>query len=282
MAYCYAMLGFEIFAAIPPLEAMQQAKAAANQALALDPSLAEAHGARAAIAVLYDWDWTLAEREFEQALSLGARSSVFHVWHALFLIAMGRYDESLRVVTSALSLDPLHLGLHLTFGRALVYARRYQEALAKFRATLEMEPLYVPTHWEIGRVYYLMRMYSESAAVLEQAIQLTGRAPLLLMYAGAAYAMLGKRDLALGIVAELREIAKQRYLSPLYEANVLGALGDLEEHFRLIEHAYEMRSAWMMFTRADPIWDPLREDPRYLALLKKLRLDSPASPASPQ
>jgi serine/threonine protein kinase/Tfp pilus assembly protein PilF len=275
MAYGYALLAFDSFGAMPPLEAMPHAKAAASRALELDPLLPEAHGSRAVIAALYDWDWTLAESEFERALSLGARSSGFHLWHALFLIAMGRCDESLRVVTSALSLDPLHLGLHLTVGRSHVYARRYEEALVKFRATLEMEPLYVQTHWEIGRVYYLMEKYSESAAVLEEGMRLTGRVPLLLMYAGATYARLGERDLARDIVAELRAIAKQRYLTPLYEANILAALGDREEHFRLIEQAYEMRSGWLIFTRADPIWDShsLRADPRYLALLKKLRLD---------
>jgi serine/threonine-protein kinase len=272
-AYCQALLAFDSFGAMSPREAMPRAKAAVSRALELDPMLPEAHGSRAIIATLYDWDWTLAASEFERALSLGAKSSGFHLWHALFLIAMGRFDESLQVVTSALSLDPIHLGLHLTFGRAHLYARRYQEALAKFRSTLEMEPSYMLTHWEIGRVHYLTERYSESAAALEEGMRLSGRAPLLLMYAGAAYAGLGERGLARDIASEIRAISTQRHLSPLYEANVLRALGDLEEHFRLVEQAYEMRSGWMMFTRADPIWDPLREDPRYLALLKKLKLD---------
>jgi eukaryotic-like serine/threonine-protein kinase len=273
MAYCQAMVAFDSFGAMPPREVMPYAKAAVSRALELDPQLPEAHGSRAVIATLYDWDWTLAENEFERALSLGAKASGFHLWHALFLSAMGRFDESLQVVTSALSLDPIHLGLHLTFGRAHLHARRYQEALAKFRATLEMEPSYMQTHWEIGRVHYLMEEYSESAAVLEDGMRLAGRSPLLLMYAGAAYARLGKRDLARDIASEIRAISTQRHLSPLYEANVLGALGDLDEYFRLIEQAYVMRSGWMMFTRADPIWDPLRDDPRYIALLEKLKLD---------
>ena len=273
MAYCQALLTFDSFGTMPPREAMPGAKAAVSRALELDPLLPDAHVARAVIAALYDWDWTLAAGEFERALGLGARSSGFHLWHALFLIAMGRFDESLHVVTSALSLDPIHLGLHLTFGRAHVYARRYQEALAKFRATLEMEPSYMQSHWEIGRVYYLMEKYPEAAAALEEGMRLAGRAPLLLMYAGAAYARLGKRALARGIASEIRAISAQRHLSPLYEANVIGALGDLEEYFGLVEQAYEMRSGWMMFTRVDPIWDPLRKDPRYLALLKQLKLD---------
>jgi serine/threonine-protein kinase len=273
MAYCQALVAFDSFGAMPPREVMPYAKAAVSRALELDPQLPEAHGSRAVIATVYDWDWALAESEFERALSLGARTSGFHLWHALFLSAMGRFGESLQVVTSALSLDPIHLGLHLTFGRAHLYARRYQAALAKFRATLEMEPSYMLTHWEIGRVHYLMEEYAESAAILEDGMRLAGRAPLLLMYAGAAYARLGKRDLARDIASEIRAISTQRHLSPLYEANVLGALGDLDEYFRLIEQAYVMRSGWMMFTRADPIWDPLRADPRYLALLAKLKLD---------
>jgi tetratricopeptide (TPR) repeat protein len=116
-------------------------------------------------------------------------------------------------------------------------------------------------------------MHAESAAILEQGMQLIGRAPILLMYAGSAYAKLGRRERALDIVRELREVAAQRYLSPMYEAHVLASVGDLEGTFDLFDRAYELRSGWLIFLRAEPAWDPLRGHPRYLALLKKLRLD---------
>jgi tetratricopeptide (TPR) repeat protein len=143
----------------------------------------------------------------------------------------------------------------------------------RFRATLEMEPRYVPTLWEIGRTYYLMERYSESAAAVEEGMSLAGRDPILLMYAGSAYAMLGEREMARGIAAELRAISERRYLSPLYESHVLRALGEREAADKLIDRAYELRSGWLIFTRTDPIWDPLRAEPSYLALLKKLKLD---------
>jgi serine/threonine-protein kinase len=273
LAYCLAMAGFDTFGALSPLEAMPQAQAAVSKALELDPMLPEAHGAQAVIAALFHWDWALAEREFDRTLALGGKLAPTHPLHALFLSAMGRHEESLRVVAAALAFDPLSLGLHLTMGRSLVWARRYREALPKFLATLEMEPTYAPTYWELGRVYQLMRMYPESAAILEQGIQLIGRAPILLMYAGSAYASLGERERALEIASELRGIAGQRYLSPLYEAHILAALGDLEGTFELFERAYELRSGWLIFARAEPVWDPLRSHPRYLALLKKLRLE---------
>jgi serine/threonine protein kinase/tetratricopeptide (TPR) repeat protein len=272
LGYCYAMAGFDHVGAMMPLEALANAQPAVSKALELDPELADAHGSRAIIAALYEWDWSLAGREFEQALSTGASPGI-HLWYALFLSAMGRHEESLRVVTSALSNDPLNLGLHLTVGRSLYFARRYEDSLVKLQATLEMEPRYVPTYWEIGRVYYLMGRYSDSAAIVEEGMRLTGRAPMLLMYAGAAYAMLGQRDAARGMLAELRAIAKQRYLSPLYESHILLALGDQEGRFKQIERAYELRSTWLIFSRVDAIWDPLREDPRYRELLKRLRLD---------
>ena len=101
MAYCYAMAGFDHFGAMRPLEAMPGALAAVSTALALDPQLPEAHGARAIIAALYEWDWLLAEREFQWARSAGGGSSGTCIWYALFLSAMGRHEESLRVVTSA-------------------------------------------------------------------------------------------------------------------------------------------------------------------------------------
>jgi tetratricopeptide (TPR) repeat protein len=136
-----------------------------------------------------------------------------------------------------------------------------------------MEPTYAPTYWELGRVYQLMGMHTESASILEQGMQLIGRAPILLMYAGSAYASLGERKRALEIAGELRELAGQRYLSPLCEAHVLAALGDLEGTFDLFDRAYELRSGWLIFARAEPKWDPLHGHPRYLALLKKLRLE---------
>jgi tetratricopeptide (TPR) repeat protein len=273
LAYCFAMAGFDTFGAMSPQEAMPKAQAAASKALKLDPTLPEAHGAQAVITALFHWDWAAAEREFDRTLSLGGKSAPTHLWHALFLCAMCRYEEALGVVTTALAFDPLSLGLHLTLGRCLVFARRYEAALAKLHATLEMEPTHPPTYWELGRVYQLMGMHSESAALLERGMQLSGRVPILLMYAGSAYANMGQRERALGICDELHRLASQRYLSPIYESHVLGSLGDHEGGFRLIERAYELRSGWLIFTRSDPIWEPLHDDPRYLALLKKLKLD---------
>ncbi len=104
-------------------------------------------------------------------------------------------------------------------------------------------------------------------------MQLIGRAPILLMYAGSAYAKLGQRERALDIAGELRGVARQRYLSPLYEAHVLASVGDLEGTFDLYDRAYELRSGWLILLRAEPVWDPLHDHPRYRALLKKLRLD---------
>jgi len=273
-AYCYAMIGSETSDAKAPLGSMAKAKTCVSRALELNPQLPEAHGAQAIIAALYDWDWEVTEREFERALSLGGRSSLVHLWYALFLSTMGRHDESLRVVTTALAFDPLSLALHVTLGRCLYFARRYDDALAKFQAILEMEPTHVPTHWDLGKVYQQIDRNLESAAILEQGMQLAGRIPMLLMFAGSAYAKLGERERALGIAAELRRISEQRYLSPMYEAHVRIALGDLAEGFKLYHEAYEQRSFWMLFTRVEPHWDPLRQDPRYLALLKHLNLDT--------
>src|SRR5207247_5368960 len=109
--------------------------------------------------------------------------------------------------------------------------------------------------------------------ILEQGMLLVGRVPVLLMYAGSAYAKLGQREQALDIARELREVAGQRYLSPVYEAHVLASVGDLEGAFDLYERAYELRSGWLILLRAEPVWDPLHDHPRYRALLKKLRLD---------
>jgi hypothetical protein len=103
-------------------------------------------------------------------------------------------------------------------------------------------------------------------------MQLAGRLPILLMYAGSAYARLGEHARALGIAAELRRMSEQRYLSPMYEAHIHTALGDRATGFELYEEAYQRHSGWLLFMRG-PDWDPVREDPRYLTLLKKVNLD---------
>jgi adenylate cyclase len=118
-----------------------------------DPTLAEAHSWLAVVAMLHDWDWALAEGEFQRAVSLKPSYLLAQVWYAIFLGAMGKHDESIPLIMRAETIDPLSLTIHLCVGRCYFFARRYDEAIERLRATLEMEPSHVPTYAWIARAY---------------------------------------------------------------------------------------------------------------------------------
>ncbi|MGH7516847.1 MAG: protein kinase domain-containing protein [Gemmatimonadales bacterium] len=273
IAYCHAMLGFDEVGVVPPSEAMPKARAAAERALELDPLLPQAHGSRAVVALLYEWDWALADSEFARAASLGPDTTAVSNWHAMFLSLMGRDEEAMEIITRAQAIDPLSLINQLTVGRCHYLAHRFDEAIALFRSCLELEPRFFLAYSAIARAYLAKGMFAEALAEQERGMSLMGRVPLLLTYAGRAHAALGRRDEALGVLDELRDAAAHQYVPSAYRAQILAQLGEVDEAFDLYDLAYRQRSGWMVFLRSDPQWDVLRPDPRFRELLRKMRLD---------
>jgi serine/threonine-protein kinase len=274
LAACWALRGFEEFGDLPPCEAMPAATAAARRALDINPDLAEAHGWLAIVAMLYDWDWADAETRFRRATALAPEHSIAHVWYAIFLGAMGRHEESIRIILRAEALDPLSQLIHLCVGRCYFFAGDYDRALAQFQATLEMEPRHGLTYAWIGRALCGKGMYREAAAELEKGITVAGRLPVLLMMAGYAYARAGMRGEALDALEALRQEDSRRYVSPVCPATILAAIGELDEAFARYELAYQQRSGYLSFLRVDPAREyPIRSDPRFVSLLQRLRLD---------
>ncbi len=273
IAYCHAMLGLDEFGVVPPSEAMPKAQAAADRALELDPLLPQAHGVRAMIAFLYEWDWALADSEFARAASLGPDSTAVSHWHSVFLSLMGRDDEAMAVATRAQAIDPLSLINLLTVGRCHHLAHRFDAAIAVFRSCLDVEPRFLLGYSAIARAYLAKGMVPEALAEIERGMSLLGRLPLFLSFAGSAHAALGQRDEALRVLDELREAGTQRYVPSIYRAQILMGLGDFDGAFDRYELAYQQRSGWLVFLRSEPLWDRLRPDPRFRELLKKMRLD---------
>jgi serine/threonine-protein kinase len=271
IAHAYTMLGFDQFAGMPPLDAAPQAKAAIARALELDPLLPDAHGRKAMVTWLYDWAWDQAHREFAHAVSLDPQHTPTLHWHSMYLATMGRHDESLWTINRALRLEPESEYLNVQLGRCLYYARRYEEAERQLLATVEMEPGSVDNNVTLARVYLRLERNAESATLLEQCIARMGRAPILLSYLGQTYAAAGRQDEARALVAELRAAAETRYIPPSYLAIPLVELGDEEEGFSLWERAYEMRSGFLPFLAAEPLWRRLGAHPRYQALITRMR-----------
>ncbi len=273
LAYAYAMLGFDEFGLSPVQEAMPKARAAAIRAVELDPTLGDAHFGRAVVAALYDWDWGLAQSEFEQAMSLSTTSALAEHWYAIFLCLMGHVEQATQVSRHAQLVDPLSITVQVTVGRCLHYARRLDEAARAFRDHLQFNPRSFQGHVALARTCVARGAFDEALAAADQGIDAMGRAPLLLAFAGQAQAKLGHREAALALMAELRQLATRRYVPPLYEAMIHLGLGDLDEGFRLYDLAYGQRAGWLGFLRAEPGYDELRTDPRFVSLVKRMHLD---------
>jgi len=273
LAASWSLRGFEEFGDLPPREAMPKGKAAALRAIDLDPAETEAHVWLGAVLMLYDWDWGEAEAQFTLATGSGP-NPIAHLWYAIFLAGMSRHEESITHVLRAQALDPVSLPVQLTVARCYAFAREYERALEQLRAILHMEPRYPLIRAWIGRVLFAQGRFREALTEVEQGMGLAGRHPVLLEIAGCAYGELGMRADAQAIVEELRQLSTRHYVSPVLEANVLGAMGDLDEAFRANDRAVEQRAGTLALLRvALEIPSAVRSDPRFAALLGKLRLD---------
>jgi serine/threonine-protein kinase len=274
LSYGYAMQGFDEFGILPATEMMPKAKAAALRALELNDALGDAHFARAVVAMLYDWDWALAQAEFSRAMSLPGLSALAQHWYALFLCTQGHPDQGLQVVLRAQVLDPLSVTVQASVGRALHYAHRFDEAIACFRKHLALNPDSMQGYVALSRSHSARGTWVEGLAEVEQGINILGSRPLLLAYAGQFHGKLGHTSEALALLGEIRRERKRRYVPVMFDALILGGLSDLDEMFRVLEAGYRERSGWMPFILQDAGWDPVRSDPRFQALLQRLRFDA--------
>jgi serine/threonine-protein kinase len=270
LAYAYMVVGFDEFGVLPPVEVMPKARAAAARAVELDASLGDAHLARALSAFLYEWDWALARDEFERVMSAGPMPAHAQHWYAIFLCACGHPDQGLQVARRGQMLDPLSLTVEVTVARCLYYGRRFDDAIDTLRSHLERNPASIQGYVTLYRALRMRGMLPDALLELERGISVIGRAPILLACAGNVHARLGQREEALALLEELRQLGTRRHVPPAYQGEILFGLGDLEEGFALWNLAAEQRSGWMPFLRYDPSWDPLRSDPRHVALVRRL------------
>jgi serine/threonine protein kinase/tetratricopeptide (TPR) repeat protein len=272
IADCYSLLGWDLFGALPPKEALPIAKAAANKALEIDDSLAEAHSSLAWTKLVFDWDWSGAENEFNRAIELNPGYAVAHHFYAECLAGMGRYNEALVEIRRAQELDPLSLIINSVVGWILYFGRQYDQAIAQFQRAIELDPNFWVAHWTLGRAYEGKEAFAEAVAEIQKAIELSAGSPLSLAALGHAYAVSGKRAEAQKVLDGLNESSEQRYVSPFGIAAIYAGLGEIDQAFQWLENAYQERSGWLIWLRADPVSDPLRSDPRFQDLMRRMNL----------
>jgi len=258
---------------LSPEDTWPKARAAAEKALGIDEGLAEAHTSLASVKYIYDWDWTGAEREFKRALEINSSSADARTWYADFLMAMGRNDEAIAQIERARELDPQSIIVQMYAGGFILsFAREYAEAIQKVGNIIESNPDHPWGHWILAYSYAGQGRYEEAIAPLRRSMELLGddvndEIGIL----GYLYGRLGKKDEALSQLDKLGElIAKGRYVSPLSRCWIYIGLGDKDQAFAWLEKGYERRVGWMPFLNTSFFFDPLRDDPRFQDLLRRM------------
>jgi eukaryotic-like serine/threonine-protein kinase len=273
LADTYALLGLEIYGVLPPREAMPRAKAAAERALELDPALAEPRAARAWVRLHYDWDWAGAEEDFRASLELDPGLATTHHWYSFLLSARGRHHEATAAARRAWERDPLSSIVNSNRLRAAYYARRFDEVLEAGQRLVEMEPEFGVHHFWVGLAQTALGRYEEAAVSHRRQAQLSGNQ--VLGHLGHAWARAGRLADAEKMLEELRGRAGNHSVAAGHAALVCVGLGRIEEALSWLETACEARSDQMAFLDVEPLYDPLRDQPRFEALRRRVGLVPP-------
>ena len=270
LADSYITLGYWNY--LPPQDVFPRAKAAADAAVGINDSLAEAHTSRACVCMLYDWDWPSAQQEFLRAIQLKERYGTAHFWYACYLWAMGRTAESVDQASRAQALAPLSPVANANLGWALYFGRRYDEAITQCGKALELDTDYLMMHTVLGQAYLAASRYEEAIGALQSAVRFSGGAAFTTSALGYAYAKGGKRREAKKILQDLQQLSVAEYVSPFCVALVHTGLGDEDQALAWLERAYEERSHWLVYAKVWPLFDDLRSNARFAALLGRVGL----------
>jgi serine/threonine-protein kinase len=268
LADSYVLLGF--YTALPPSEAFPRARAAAETALRLDPTLGEAYPTLAYVKMYYEWDWPGALAAFRDAIERNPGYATTYQWQGNCFALLGRFDASIASFQRAVELDPLSGIKNAALGWGYYFARRYPEAIAQQRRALEIEPDLAVAHLWCG--LSLEQTGAETVAVerFTEALGLLGRDPVGLAFLAHGLAMAGRKGEAAARLDELLAMAKERYVSGYDIAVAFAGLGRHDEALNWLERGYAERTHWMALLKVDPRLDRLRGDPRFAALLARM------------
>ncbi len=268
IADCLVLLG--LFGADNPREIMPQARAAAMKAIKLDESLGEAYASLGQIKLIYDWDWSAARANFQQAVSLNPTYPTAHQWHGEYLVSMGLFDQGVVELKRARDLDPLSLIINTNLGLNFYFARRYDLAIEQLECALELEPNFFRAHLHLGMCYERKLMYREAIAELEKARSISENS-WTLAGLGHCHASFGARADAEKFLDQLLELSRRQFVSCATIAVVYAGFGDrVDQAMEWLERAYEERSGLLIWLKVWPIFDHLRSDARFVRLLRRI------------
>jgi Tfp pilus assembly protein PilF len=253
-------------------EAMPKARSYVLKAIALDDTLAHAHTSLATVHFYGDWDWTGAEHEYRRALDLNPNDAEAHRMYSVFLAAMGRADEAWAQVQSAEEIDPLYAESSRTAGWDLYCARRYDQALEHCQRALELAPNHESSHACFSYNYLGKGQYPQAIEESQKAWTLSGQQAVWAVLLGRSYALDGKLAAARKILNQLLTQSRETYIPPYFFAELYASLGDREMAFRWLDRAFDQRDLYLTGIKVDPALDPLRSDPRFQDLSRRMGL----------
>ncbi|MEP7074168.1 MAG: protein kinase [Acidobacteriota bacterium] len=259
--------------ALPPEIAFPKAKEAAEKALALDDSLAEAHTALSFALFNFDWDFAESEKHFSRAIAIDPNYATAYHWYGnANLLAYGRFDDSIEAMKRARELDPLSLIINADLGTSYCYAMRLDEAIDQFNKTLELDHNFYYAHVYLARTYLLKGDNQKALDELQQASGLS-EDPRILMLRSRIYSKMGRKANATQALSELQKMSKKRYVSNFDFALTYTGLGDYDNAFASLQKALATHDGNLLYLKADPLLADLRSDPRYYELLTKIGLE---------
>jgi TolB-like protein/Tfp pilus assembly protein PilF len=266
----YLWLGLFDFAS--PADVFPKAKAAAQKALEIDDSIAEAHAVLGHVRLFKEWDWSGAEHACMEAIKLNPNYAWGHATWSDWLIVMGRPEEAIAEERVAVELDPLSPSLNARLGSKLSLAGDYDRALKQLQNALELGPNSVLAHHALALTYARKGMYEEALATCQKVVTLCGSDPLGRALSCLVLVSAGKTDKAQKILSELKGHRKLHSWSLIVLAQSCSVMGMKTEAFELLEVAYQERAAWLVFLAAYPSFSNIRTDPRYGDLLRRIGL----------
>ncbi len=258
---------------VQPRDAFGLAETAARKALQLDESLGDAHASLGTIKWRFYWDWQGADAEFRRALELSPNSAESRWEYSVYLRTANRYQEAIDEAKLTLELEPVSAGSRRGLGAALFLARQYDQAVQELRKRIALNPEAPLPHYFLGVTYEQQSKPPEAIAELEQAVSLSHRDPIYLSALAHAYAIFDRRQEAKGILVELQQRARREYVTPYNLALVWLGLGDKHEAMANLEKAYEDHSFPLSTINSWPWFDPLRSDPQFQDLVRRIGLD---------
>ena len=254
---------------IPYAEAIKEVKASTSIVLNLNDKLSDAHTLTALIK-WSEWNWDGAEEEFKIAIDLDPNSAKANHWYALYLAAMGQFEESISLSKKAVQLEP-SLGYKIGLGSMYYFAHDFETLKNLMKEAISEDPNFAQSYDWLGMAYILLEEIDNSIEVYEKSTALSGRLAEILGGLGHAYGIAGREKEAKEILDELNNYTLKYFIPPVQIAFVYAGLGDNDKVFEMLERAYKERSWELIFMREEPWFDYLREDSRFKEFVSRLK-----------